>query len=177
VRQTHWSDSLAVPNGVGVAGRNAAPACNSTGARPTGKDRARAAASDAGATARPAGGRSVDSPRPAAELRLCVGDRDARADRQRGKLIDGIAPGALVRELLFIEPLRHPGVPFTGFRPDHRARIELAAIDPHRAAEAAADLERRLDNGVAREARWDRLEIRDFPGRRAIPSLLGLGAR
>jgi hypothetical protein len=48
-----------------------------------------------------------------------------------------------------------------------RARIELAAIDAHRAAEAAADLERRLDDGVAREARRDRLKIRDFAGRAA----------
>ena len=34
-------------------------------------------------------------------------------------------------------------LPFTGHRPDHRAGIELAAIDAHRAAEAAADIERR----------------------------------
>jgi hypothetical protein len=46
-----------------------------------------------------------------------------------------------------------------GFRPDHRARVELAAIDAHRAATAAADLERLLDDGVAREARQNRLEI------------------
>ena len=54
---------------------------------------------------------------------------------------------------------------FAGFRPDHRAGVELAAIDAHRAAEAAADLERRLDDGVARQARRDGLEIRDFAGR------------
>ena len=29
--------------------------------------------------------------------------------------------------------------------PDHRVRVELAAIDPHRAAEAAADFEGGLD--------------------------------
>lgn len=34
---------------------------------------------------------------------LCVGDREARADRQRGKLIDGVAAGAPVGELLFVE--------------------------------------------------------------------------
>jgi hypothetical protein len=45
--------------------------------------------------------------------------------------------------------------------------VEPAAIDAHRATEAAADLERRLDDGVAREARWDRFEIRDFAGRAA----------
>jgi hypothetical protein len=63
-----------------------------------------------------------------------------------------------------------------GFRPDHRGGIELAAIDAHRAPEAAADLEHRLDDGVAGETRQDRFEIGDFPGR-AIPFLLGLGAR
>src|SRR5437660_12135238 len=65
-------------------------------------------------------------------------------------------------------------VPFAGYRPDHRPRVELAAIDAHRAAEAAADLERRFDDGVAREARRDRFEIRDLRGglRRAIPFLL-----
>src|SRR5205823_3927926 len=45
--------------------------------------------------------------------------------------------------------------------------VELAAIDAHRAAEAAADLKRRLDDGVARQARQDRFEIRDFAGRGA----------
>src|SRR5207244_5613759 len=41
--------------------------------------------------------------------------------------------------------------------------VELATIDAHRAAEAAADLEGRLDNGVARQMRH-RFEIRDFAG-------------
>src|SRR6476661_5106511 len=58
-------------------------------------------------------------------------------------------------------------VPVAGYRPDHRAGVELAAIDAHRAAEAAADLEGRLDDGVARETRRDRFEIRDFTGRAA----------
>src|ERR1700730_6154096 len=48
--------------------------------------------------------------------RLCVSDREARADRHRGKLIDGVAPGAPIQELLFVEALGHAGVPFTGFR-------------------------------------------------------------
>src|ERR1700730_566812 len=100
-------------------------------------------------------------------LGLCVGDREARADCQCGELIDRIAAGAPVRKLLFIEALGHMREPFAGYRPDHRAGLELATIDAHRAAEAAADLERRLDDGVAREARRDRLEIRDFPGRDA----------
>jgi hypothetical protein len=51
-----------------------------------------------------------------------------------------------------------------GYWPDHRAGVELAAIDAHRAAEVAADPEGRLDEGVAREARPDRFEIRDFAG-------------
>ena len=105
---------------------------------------------------------------------LCVGDREARADCQCGELIDRIAAGAPVRELLVVEAFGHARVPFAGHRPHHRAGVELAAIDAHRAAEAAADLERRLDDGVAREARRDRFEIRDFTGglRRAIPFLL-----
>jgi hypothetical protein len=65
-------------------------------------------------------------------------------------------------------------MPFARFRPDHRAGVEPAAIDAHRAAEAAADLERRFDDGLARQARRDRFEIGDFAGRRrrAIPFLL-----
>jgi hypothetical protein len=49
---------------------------------------------------------------------------------------------APVRKFLSVKPLGHPRVPFAGFRPDHHARTELAAIDAHRAAEAAADIER-----------------------------------
>ena len=48
---------------------------------------------------------------------LRVGDREARADRQRGKQIDGIAPGAPIRELLLVEARRHPGVPFARIPP------------------------------------------------------------
>ena len=43
-------------------------------------------------------------------------------------------------------------------------RVAFAAIDAHRAAETAADLERRLDDGVAGKARRNRFEIRDFAG-------------
>src|SRR5712671_1699248 len=96
---------------------------------------------------------------------LCVGDREARAHRQCCELIDRIAARAPVRKLLFVEAFGHTRVPFAGYRPDHRAGVELATIDAHRAAEAAADPERRLDDGVAREARRDRFEIRDFAGR------------
>ena len=54
-------------------------------------------------------------------------------------------------------------MPFAGCRPDYRIGIELAAIDPHRAAEAAADIECRLDDGVTREARRDRFgECQEF---------------
>jgi hypothetical protein len=69
-------------------------------------------------------------------------------------------------------------LPLADDGPDHRAGIELAAIDAHRAAEAAADIERGLDDGVAGKARRNWLEIRDFPGglRRAIPFLPGSGA-
>ena len=74
---------------------------------------------------------------------------EARADGQRGELIDSVAAGTPVRKLLLIEALGHARVPFLGYRPDHRAGVELAAIDAHRAAEAEADLERRLDDGDA----------------------------
>jgi len=72
---------------------------------------------------------------------LCVGDREGGADCQRGELIDRIAAGAPVPELLFVEVLGDTRVPFAGHRPDHRPGVELGTIDAHRAAEAAADLE------------------------------------
>jgi len=43
---------------------------------------------------------------------LPVGDREARADCQRGELIDRIAASAPVRKLPFVEKLRHTRVPF-----------------------------------------------------------------
>ena len=78
--------------------------------------------------------------------------------------MDRIAAGAPVRKLFFVQLLGHTRVPFAGCRPHHRAGVELATIEAHRAAEAAADLERRLDDGIAREPRRDRFEIRDFAG-------------
>ena len=72
----------------------------------------------------------------------------ARADCQRGELVDPVAAGLPVRKLVFVETLGHTRVPFARHRPDHRGGIELAAIDAHRAAEAAADLESGLDDGV-----------------------------
>jgi hypothetical protein len=106
--------------------------------------------------------------------RLSVGDSKTGADCQGGELIDGVAAGAPVGELVFVEAYGHARMPFAGIRADHRAGIEPAAIDAHRAAEAAADLEGGLDDGVAREAWKDRLEPCDFPGRTAagIPFLL-----
>jgi hypothetical protein len=70
-------------------------------------------------------------------------------------LIDRVAAGAPVRQLLFVEALRHARVPFAGVRADHRAGIELPAIDAHGAAESSADLERGLDHGGAGKARDD----------------------
>jgi hypothetical protein len=68
-----------------------------------------------------------------------------RAPIVSGELIDRIASGAPIRKLLFIEAFGHTRMPFAGFRPDHRAGIELTTIDADRAAEAAADLEGRSD--------------------------------
>src|SRR4249920_2779080 len=93
---------------------------------------------------------SLEASAPDYERRLRVGDREARADCQRGELIDRIAASLPVRELRFVEALGHTRVPFAGHRPDHHAGVELATIDAHRAPEAAADLERRLYDGVAR---------------------------
>ena len=52
---------------------------------------------------------------------LCVGDREAGSDRQRGELVGRIAAGAPVRELLGVEALEHARMPFAGYRPDDRA--------------------------------------------------------
>ena len=98
-------------------------------------------------------------------LGLGVCDHEARADCQRGELIHGIAASAPVRKLLFVEALGHTRLPFAGYRPDHRTGVELAAIDPHCAPKVATDLDGRLDDGGAREARRDRLKICDFAGR------------
>ena len=111
---------------------------------------------------------------------LSVDDREARADGERGKLIDRVAAGALAGKLLFVEALGHMRVPFAANGPDHRTGVELAAIDAHRAAEAAADIERRFDDGVPGETPRNRLEIGDFPGQAAaaIPFLfLGSSAK
>jgi hypothetical protein len=35
---------------------------------------------------------------------------------------------APVRKLVFVEALGHTRVPFAGYRPDHRAGVELAAV-------------------------------------------------
>jgi hypothetical protein len=78
-----------------------------------------------------------------------LGDREARADRQSRELIDRGAAGTPIRELLFVEMRGHMQPPFAGYRSDHRAGVKLAAIDAHCAAEAAADLESGLDDGVA----------------------------
>jgi len=48
-----------------------------------------------------------------------------------------------------------------------RTTRSSAGSKAHRAAEAAADLECRFDDGVAREVRRDRFEVRDFAGQAA----------
>ena len=81
-------------------------------------------------------------------LGLCVGDREARPDCQCGELIDRIAASAPVRKLLFVEALGQTRVPFAGYRPDHRAGVELATIDADRAGEAAATSSRLASSHV-----------------------------
>jgi hypothetical protein len=68
---------------------------------------------------------------------LGVGDREACADGKCRELIDRVAAGAPVRKLLFVEALGHTRVPFAGYRADHRAGVELAAIDAHCAGSSA----------------------------------------
>src|SRR5215471_904055 len=58
-------------------------------------------------------------------------------------------------------------LPLPEWRLDHCARIDLAAIDAHCAAEAAADSEGRHEDRVSREARGNRCEIGDLAGRAA----------
>jgi hypothetical protein len=79
--------------------------------------------------------------------------------------LSSVAAGRQSASCSLVEALRHARMPFAEVRADHRAGIEPAAIDAQRAAEAAADLEGGFDDGVAGEARGDRLEIGDFPGR------------
>jgi hypothetical protein len=102
-------------------------------------------------------------------LGLCIGDREARANGQCGELIDRTAlrPARQSSSSSSSRRSGHTRLPFAGYRRITRAGVKLAAIDAHRAAEAATDLERRLDDGVAREARLDWFEIRDFAGRAA----------
>ena len=91
-----------------------------------------------------------------------VADREARADCQCGELINRIAPSLPVRELFLVEALGLRGCHSPGIGRDHSAGVELATIDAHGAAGEAVDLEGRLYDGVARQARPDRFEIGDF---------------
>src|SRR5580692_8195970 len=54
----------------------------------------------------------ISSEADASVLGLRVGDREARADRQRGELIDCIPARAPVRQLLLVDLLRHVRLPF-----------------------------------------------------------------
>ena len=84
-----------------------------------------------------------------------VGNGKASADRVSGKLIDRVAACAPIAKLVLVEAIGHMRLPFAEDRPDYRSGIELTAIDPHRAAEAAANLEGGFDDGVAGEMRRD----------------------
>ena len=86
-----------------------------------------------------------------------MSDREARADGQGRELIDRVAAGAPVRQLLFVKALGHKQVPFARFRRITAPGVELTTIDAHRATEAASALKGRL-NGVAGKPPRDRLE-------------------
>ena len=98
---------------------------------------------------------------------LCVGDREPRANCQRGELIDRIAAGPPVRKLLFVRALRHVRMSFGGNWPDHRGGVDPPTVDTHRAAEAGADVESGFDDRIPAETRQDRFEVADFPGQAA----------
>src|SRR5215471_2913480 len=80
---------------------------------------------------------------------LCICNCEACADRHCGELIDRIAAGEPIRELLSLEALGDMGLPLPECRSDHRAKIDLAAVDADRAAEAAADIESCLDHRIS----------------------------
>ena len=54
--------------------------------------------------------------------------------------------------------------PFAEHRPDHRAGIELTAIDPHRAAKAAADIEGQIFPAAAGHCASLTGGVRELPG-------------
>jgi hypothetical protein len=60
--------------------------------------------------------------------------------RERGELVDRGAASAPVGKLFVVKLRGHVRMPLAGFRPDHRAGVEPAAIDAHRAAEATATM-------------------------------------
>ena len=92
-----------------------------------------------------------------------VGDRQGHADCERGELINRVPAGAPVRQFLFVELLGHARVPFARYWPDHRAGVEFAAIDTHRAAEVAADLERGAGGcGSFRSSSFGQMGTRDL---------------
>ena len=70
----------------------------------------------------------------APDARSRVGDRKARADSERGELIERITPRPPVRQFLLVELLGQSRVPFAGYRPDHRVGIArdllIGAVPP-----------------------------------------------
>jgi hypothetical protein len=84
--------------------------------------------------------RLLDQPDAGDVLMVTGLDRLARSTRDLLNTLATIT-GAPVRKLRFVEALGQTRVPFAGHRPDHRTGVELATIDAHRAAEAAADLD------------------------------------
>ena len=56
-------------------------------------------------------------------------------------------------------------LPLTECRSDHRAGINLAAVDTDRAAEAAADIESCLNHRISRVGRLHRYRLRVRRGR------------
>jgi hypothetical protein len=80
-----------------------------------------------------------------------IGDRKTCADCQCGELIGGIAANPSISKLFLVKALEDVRMPFAGYWPDHRSRIDLTTINANCAAEASFDVE--LDSMIVLRAK------------------------
>jgi len=81
-------------------------------------------------------------------LGLGVRNRETRPDRQRRKLVNRVATRTPSASSSSSRRSGILGCHFAGVGPDDDARVEPTTVDAHRAPEAAADLECRLEDCV-----------------------------
>jgi hypothetical protein len=134
-------------------------------ASPSARRRRRAGRASGGA-ARAACGEKFDGRRMSSKKVMMLAEiynsRFERGGYHQIRPVAGLppsAPGQKALRVLVVEALGRAPVPTAGCQPDHRAGVELAMFDAHCAAEAAAEVERRLDDGGGREVLRDRFEI------------------